>query len=147
MVEVTRTFTVSATPGAVIDYLRDFSHTTEWDPGTVSCRRVDEGPIAPGARWHNVSKIAGITTELDYELSLLDPDRLIFVGGNDTATSTDDITLVPGDRPGTTDITYHATIDFHGAAALATPIAKIVFEKLGDDTAASLVRILGAPDG
>jgi carbon monoxide dehydrogenase subunit G len=145
MVEVTRTFTVSASPEAVVDYLRDFSRTSEWDPGTVSCDRIDDGPIAVGAQWHNVSKIVGMQTELKYELRRLDPDRLVFVGNNDTATSTDDITLAAGEKPGTTTITYHATIEFHGAAKLASPIAKVVFEKLGNDTAASLTRILGDP--
>lgn len=145
MVEITRRFEVTAPPASVVAYLRDFSRAVEWDPGTVSCRRLDEGPIAVGACWHNVSKIAGITTELRYELARLDPDRLVFVGANDTATSTDDIVVTAGSRPGTATVTYHATIEFHGMAALAAPLAKIVFARLGDKTVASLTRVLGEP--
>jgi catechol 2,3-dioxygenase-like lactoylglutathione lyase family enzyme len=145
MVEVIRTFTVLAPPSSVVACLRDFSRAVEWDPGTLSCRRLDNGPIAVGARWHNVSKIAGITTELRYELIRLEPDRLVFVGINDTATSTDDIAVSAGEEPGTAVVTYHATIDFHGAAASAAPIAKVVFEKLGDETVARLVRVLREP--
>lgn len=143
MVEVTRTLTVNQSREAVLDYLRDFGRAEEWDPGTVSCRRLDTGPIAVGARWHNVSKVMGSETELTYELTRLDPDHLQFVGKNDTATSTDDISLATGERPGTTEITYHADITFHGAAKLATPIAKVAFEKLGNDTEENLRRILG----
>jgi carbon monoxide dehydrogenase subunit G len=147
MVSVTRTFTVATSPEAVVDYLQDFSRAAEWDPGTVSCERIDSGPVAVGARWHNVSKIGGVQTELTYELTRLEPGRVVFVGTNDTATSTDDITVVAGDKPATTTLTYHATIEFKGAAKLAAPIAKVVFEKVGNDTEDSLTRILGAAKG
>jgi carbon monoxide dehydrogenase subunit G len=145
MVHITRTFTVAKPPDAVLAYLRDFSRTTEWDPGTVSCTQIGEGPVAVGTQWHNVSKIAGVSTELTYELTRLDPGRVVFVGRNKTATSTDDIALAAGSEPGTTSLTYRATIEFHGAAKLAAPIAKAVFEKVGNDTVASLTEILGSP--
>ncbi|WP_410653792.1 SRPBCC family protein [Amycolatopsis sp. cmx-4-54] len=145
MVEVTRSFTVSATPNAVTDYLKDFSRAVEWDPGTVTCEQTSVGPIAVGTRWHNVSKIGGMETELTYELTRLEPGRVVFVGANDTATSTDDITITAGDQPDTSTPTYHASIEFAGAAKLAAPIAKMVFEKLGNDTEDNLVRIFGSP--
>ncbi|WP_414938254.1 SRPBCC family protein [Amycolatopsis sp. cmx-11-51] len=144
MVEVTRSFTVDTSPDAVVDYLRDFSRAVEWDPGTVACEQISPGPIAAGARWHNTSKIGGIETELTYELTRLEPGRVVFVGKNDTATSTDDITVTIGAKSGTAKLTYHATIEFHGAAKLAAPIAKVVFEKVGKDTEDSLIRIFSA---
>ncbi|MET7998293.1 SRPBCC family protein [Amycolatopsis sp. NPDC005232] len=145
MVEVTRTFTVATGPHEVVEYLKDFGNATDWDPGTQSCDRLDSGPIAVGARWHNVSKIAGVETELTYELSRLEPGRVVFSGSNDTATTTDDITVNAADGGAT--LTYHATIEFHGAAKLGTPIAKAVFEKVGKDTEASLTRVFGTPPG
>ena len=143
MVEVTRTFAVATPPHDVQEYLADFANAREWDPGTVSCDPLGTGPIEVGSRWRNVSKIAGVETELTYELTRLEPGRVVFVGRNDTATSTDDIRLTPAAGPGTT-ITYHATIEFQGAAKLAAPLAKVVFEKVGSDTEKSLTRILGA---
>ncbi|GLW90096.1 SRPBCC family protein [Actinokineospora globicatena] len=143
MVDVERSFTVQAEPEAVVDYLKDFARTEEWDPGTVSCRRVDEGPIRVGSTWHNVSKFLGSETELTYQLTVSEPRRLQFVGKNDTATSTDDIRVGPGERPGETQLVYHAHIEFHGAAKLATPVAKIALEKLGNDTEKNLVRLFG----
>ncbi len=145
MVEVTRNFTVDATPQVVVDYLRDFSRAVEWDPGTVTCEQTSPGPVAVGTRWHNVSKIGGMETELTYELTRLEPGRVVFVGKNDTATSTDDITVTTGEN-GTAKLTYHATIEFHGAAKLASPIAKLVFEKVGKDTEDSLVRIFSTKE-
>ncbi|MDQ3402073.1 MAG: SRPBCC family protein [Actinomycetota bacterium] len=145
MVDVTRTFTVNQSGDAVLEYLRDFSRAEEWDPGTVSCTRLDSGPVAVGSRWRNVSKFLGKETELRYELTRLEADRVQFVGKNDTATSTDDISVKPGAAPGTTSITYHAHIEFHGLAKLAGPVAKVAFEKLGNETEENLVRILGTP--
>ncbi|WIX75594.1 SRPBCC family protein [Amycolatopsis carbonis] len=75
MVEVTRTFTVATGPREVVEYLKDFGNATDWDPGTQSCERLGSGPVAVGARWHNVSKIAGVETELTYELTRLEPRR------------------------------------------------------------------------
>lgn len=145
MVDVTRKFAVATPPGEVQSYLKDFANAQEWDPGTVSCDPLGGGPIEVGSQWHNVSKIAGAETALTYELTRLEPGRVVFVGHNDTATSTDDISLAAAaDGLGTT-ITYHATIEFHGTAKLAAPLAKVVFEKVGADTEKSLTRILGAP--
>ena len=37
---VERTFTVATPIEAVFDYLADFTHTNEWDPGTIETRRI-----------------------------------------------------------------------------------------------------------
>jgi hypothetical protein len=144
MVEVTRTFTVRQPAHAVLAYLQDFAHTEEWDPGTVSCIRLDAGPILPGARWKNVSKFFGRETELSYQLTSLADDRLVFTGKNNTVTSVDDIKAVAGDTVDSTVITYHATLTLHGAAKLAAPVVKVAFEKLGNETAASLTKVLNS---
>ncbi|MGI5506939.1 SRPBCC family protein [Lentzea sp. CA-135723] len=143
-VDVERTFTVATTPESVTEYLRDFSRTEQWDPGTVTCTRLDTGPVAVGSRWRNVSQFLGRKTELVYELTRDDTTGLQFVGRNDTATSTDDISITPGPTPGTTRIGYHAHVEFNGLAKLGAPVAKLAMEKLGTDTERSLIRVLGA---
>jgi carbon monoxide dehydrogenase subunit G len=130
MVQVKRTFTVGKPADVVADYLKDFARAEEWDPGTVTCTRIDDGPVAVGARWRNVSEFRGKETELTYQLTRMEPGHLVFVGENKTATSTDDLTLTPA--PEGTSITYQATIVFHGLAKLADPFLKREFEKLGD---------------
>lgn len=140
MVSVSRTFTVSASPGDVIDYLKDFSHAEQWDPGTQRCTRNDSGPVAVGATWHNESKIMGVSTELTYTLDDLTDTRLVFVGENKTATSTDTISVSPA--AGGSEITYRADLRMHGAAALFAPAMKLVFEKLAGDTKQQLTRVL-----
>lgn len=142
MPSVTRSFTVRPAPATVIDYLKDFANAEEWDPGTESCTRIGDGPVAVGARWHNVSKIAGVTTELEYELTELTDSRVVLVGRNDSATSTDSITVQPSGEG--SEITYHADLDMHGLANLAAPAMKLLFEKLADDTEEQMTQVLDA---
>ncbi|MFD5830932.1 SRPBCC family protein [Lentzea sp. NPDC060358] len=140
MSTVSRTFTVQPSPAVVVPYLADFGNAEQWDPGTERCTREDAGPVRVGSSWHNTSKIAGISTELTYTLEQLTGDRVVLVGRNDTATSTETIDVVP---EGTgSKITYTNELHFHGAAKLATPIAKVVFEKLGNDTERQLTDVL-----
>src|SRR5579875_3152873 len=118
MSTVSRTFDVTPPPRTVVPYLADFSHAEAWDPGTVRCVRSDTGPVAVGSTWQNTSKIAGISTELTYTLEGLSDDRVVLVGRNETATSTETIDVVPhgsGSR-----VTYTNELHFNGAAKLAT---------------------------
>ncbi len=143
-VDVERTFTVAASPESVVDYLRDFARTEQWDPGTVTCSRLDDGPVEVGSRWRTVSTFLGRRTELVYELTRDDPDGLRFVGRNDTATAVDDISITAGTTPGTTKVGYHAHVEFSGLARFGAPVAKLALEKLGNDTERNLIRVLGA---
>jgi carbon monoxide dehydrogenase subunit G len=143
MPDTARTFSVAKPPQVVLDYLKDFSRAQEWDPGTVSCQRIEsaEGsPVEVGAMWRNVSKFAGRETELRYRLDRLEPGRLTFVGANKTATSVDDIVLTPqGDG---TQISYTSRITFNGAAKLVGPFLRPILKRLGDETQRSLTRVI-----
>ena len=101
---------------------------------------MGEGPIAVGATWHNVSKIRGKETELEYELTRSEPDRLTFVGRNKTATSTDDIRFA-ADGNGTR-ISYDSDVVFNGLAKLADPLMRGEFNRLGDETVEKMTRVL-----
>ncbi|MGA8257335.1 MAG: SRPBCC family protein [Nocardioides sp.] len=141
MTTVSRTFHVKPTPATVLEYLKDFTHAEEWDPGTESCVRTDgTGPVMVGATFHNVSKIAGVSTELDYTLTELTDDTVVLVGKNDTATSTDTITVRP-DGAGS-EVEYVADIEMKGAAKLAAPVVKVIFEKVGSDTEDQMTEAL-----
>lgn len=140
MSTVSRTFSVDAAPEIVIPYLADFAHAEQWDPGTVRCTRIDDGPVRVGSSWRNTSKIAGISTELTYTLEQLTDERIVLVGRNSTATSTEIIDVT---RSGTgSTITYTNEVQFNGAAKLAAPLGKVVFEKLGNTTEKQLVETL-----
>jgi carbon monoxide dehydrogenase subunit G len=140
MVNVSRTFTADVPRDVAVDFLADFGNAEEWDPGTESCTRIGHGPVEPGARWRNVSKILGRRTELTYVLAEKRHDGVTLEGSNKTATSIDDIGVrsVPeGSR-----IVYRATIRFHGVARLADPVMRLVFERLAGKTADQMTRAL-----
>lgn len=143
MVDVARTFTVANPIDKVVAYLRDFENATEWDPGTQSCELIGTDPIARGSRWHNKSKLFGISTELVYELTRDEHDHLVFTGRNKTATSTEDLRFEPA-GPDATRVTYHAHVDFVGVARLADPLAQLGFNRLADTVPDQMTRVLEA---
>lgn len=138
--QVSRTMHVDIPTDRVRDYLSDFGHAEEWDPGTVSCERLDDGPVRIGSAWRNVSRFLGRETELSYRLERLDPDRVTFRGTNKTATSTDDIHFLASG--GGTSVRYDATIEFNGLAKLAGPFLTRSFEKVADKTKDQLTAAL-----
>lgn len=144
MPNVSRTFTVSPPPPVVVDYLKDFSHAEQWDPGTQRCERIDSGPVAEGAYWHNVSKILGVTAELTYTLDELTDHKVVFVGENGSSTSVDTITVEP-EGPGSV-VTYEAELHMHGTARLLNPVMKLAFEKMAGETERQLVAVLNGLD-
>jgi carbon monoxide dehydrogenase subunit G len=138
---VERTFTVATPIETVFDYLADFTHTNEWDPGTIETRR-ESGDGGVGTTYYNRSEFAGRETELTYESVVQErPTRLQFRGTNKTATATDTLTLSPtGDG---TQVHYRADFDFTFPASLVAPL--LVKPKLGgiaDETVAQLKRTL-----
>ncbi|MEG9226549.1 SRPBCC family protein [Aeromicrobium sp. Sec7.5] len=140
MTTISRTFTVDPRPAVMLDYLKDFANAEDWDPGTEKCVRLDDGPVAVGSTWKNTSKIAGVSTELVYELTELTDAKVVFHGTNETADTTDTIEVVAsGDG---SEITYTAVIEMSGAAKLAAPVVKLVFEKIGSDTEDDMVTVL-----
>ena len=140
MIVVERTLAVTAAPGPVLGYLTDFGHTAEWNPAVQRADRTGTGPIVPGAGWHQVAKILGITTELSCTLVAAEPGRLLFHGRNEGATRTDTVTV----RPTATgcEVTYRVEIEMHGLAKLAAPVVKMELEKLATASAAALTSAL-----
>ena len=141
MTTVDRTFTVNPPPAVVLDYLKDFAHAEEWDPGTESCTPETPGPVQVGSRWHNESKIAGVSTELTYRLERLTDSEVVFVGENESASTSDTITVTPHGTG--SEISYHAEIEAKGVAGkLADPVMKLLFERIGSKTEKQMTEVL-----
>lgn len=142
MTDVKRTFMVNTPRDEVVRYLRDFARAEQWDPGTISCTQIGDGPVRLGTRWRNVSEFRGRQTELEYELVRDEPGRLTFTGRNKTVTSTDD--LIFADSDANTVVAYHANFRWHGLIKLVAPFVKGAIEDLGDPTVAQLKATLEA---
>lgn len=140
MAVVTRVFTVRPPVGTVVDYLKDFAHAEQWDPGTLRCVREGSGPVRVGSRWRNASVFMGRTTELDYRLERLEDDRLVFVGGNRSATSRDDLSFAA--QTDGTRITYRAEITLLGPLRLVGPLLRRPLRHLADKVVAQMTQVI-----
>lgn len=139
-ITVERSFKVAASAATVTAYLEDFTHTEAWDPGTVRCRRLDEGPLGVGARWENTSRFRGRESTLQYRLVTREPHRLVFHGTNRTVAATDDIAVRPHAEGSL--VTYRATLTFQGIFRFAEPFLRRSFEALADAVQAKLPGVL-----
>jgi uncharacterized protein YndB with AHSA1/START domain len=148
MITVEREVVVERPVAEVFDYLADFTHTEQWDPGTVSTVRTDgDRPLMVGSTFRNTSEFRGRRTELDYRIVRLDPDEhLTFTGVNKTVEATDDMSFraEAGDDGERTVLTYRAHFRFRGVFRLAEPMLRKGFEPIADDTVIQLKRTLEA---
>jgi carbon monoxide dehydrogenase subunit G len=135
---VERTFTVGTRVEAVFDYLADFTHTEEWDPGTVQTRRTS-GTGGLHSTYDNLSEFMGRQVRLTYETTVHEPPtRLEFRGKNKSATATDSLTFTPTDDGGT-QVHYRADFEFGPILTLLAPlVVKPKLDKLADETVAQL---------
>jgi len=140
---VERTFTVTTPIETVFDYLADFTHTNEWDPGTIETRR-ESGDGGVGTTYYNRSEFGGRETELTYESVAQErPSRLQFRGTNKTATATDTLTLSPAGDGTSTQVHYRADFDFTFPVSLVAPLlVKPKLPQIADETVEQLARCL-----
>ncbi len=137
---VERTFTVARPPDEVFDYLSDFTHSNEWDPGTVETRRTS-GSGGLGTEYANTSEFLGRTVALTYETTAHDrPHRVQFRGINASATATDTMTFTPASEG--TEVHYRADFEFGLLVRLVAPAFRGRIERLADDTVAQIQRTL-----
>ena len=140
---VERTFTVAMPIETVFDYLADFTHTNEWDPGTIETHRLG-GDGGVGTTYANTSEFAGRRTALTYETITHErPTRLRFRGRNRTATATDTLTFSPAAGGTSTEIHYRADFDFAFPVSLVAPLlVKPKLPSIADETVAQMSRTL-----
>jgi hypothetical protein len=138
MTTVSRTVTVDRELPVVAAFLSDFATSARWDPHTVSCRRLDDGPLRAGARFENVQRLAGRNSDLVYTVTEYQPERrIVLEGGNRTVHSRDrmDFERAPG---GGTAVTYTVDIHLTGLARAATPLLPMVMKKIADQGQAGM---------
>lgn len=94
----------------VFDYLADMSNLSEWDPSFDESKRLDDGPLQVGSRFHVVVKVAGVTYPMSLELTHYDaPSRVVFKGEGESLHTTEDITVEPSN--GGSKVTYNSSYE------------------------------------
>ena len=139
--QLRRTVETDAPPERVFAYLADFTHTEEWDPGTVRTHRVS-GDGGVGTTYANTSRFLGRETDLTYEVLRHEPDRVVQLRGrNKTVTALDTMEITPHGSGST--VTYTADFEFSGVARYVAPLLRPALKKLGDEAEAGLRTHLG----
>jgi uncharacterized protein YndB with AHSA1/START domain len=136
MPSVSRTFTTTAPPGAVFDYLADFTNTEEWDPGTRSCERIS-GDGGVGTTYRNVSSFLGRESEITYTTVELERPTRIHLTGHNEQFDGHDVLGIRAHGTGS-EVTYTAEFAFSGAARLAVPVVAAYLPLLARRTVAQL---------
>ena len=147
MPSVSRTFTTTAPPDAVFDYLADFTHAEEWDPGTRSCVRVS-GDGGVGTTYRNVFSFLGRESEAIYTVAELERPTRIHLTGHNEQFDGHDVLRIRAHGTGS-EVTYTAELAFSGTARLAVPAVAaylpFLARKTVDQLRGCLYRLPSAP--
>ena len=136
MPSVSRTFTTTAPPGVVFDYVADFTNTEEWDPGTRSCERIS-GDGGVGTTYRNVSSFLGRESEITYTTVELERPTRIHLTGHNEQFDGHDVLGIRAHGTGS-EVTYTAEFAFSGAARFAVPVVAAYLPLLARRTAEQL---------
>jgi uncharacterized protein YndB with AHSA1/START domain len=129
--QLRRSVETTAPPATVFAYLSDFTHTNEWDPGTVRTTRI-AGDGGVGTRYANTSKFMGRETELEYKVVRHVPDKVFALRGeNKSVIAEDSMEIAPLGQG--SKVTYTADFTFKGIGKLVAPLLAPALKKLGDE--------------
>jgi carbon monoxide dehydrogenase subunit G len=135
---------------AAFDYVADFANSHAWDPGTISSRRIDAGPVQAGATFLLDVRMGDRVARMEYRIRDFErPTRVVLIGSGPNVDAVDDIRFERTDTG--THIDYTADIRLGGLLRFVQPFLGGSFEKIGRDAAAGmhrgLARLVAQRDG
>jgi hypothetical protein len=102
-------------------YVADFAQQAEWDPNTVSSRRIDDGELGAGARFALEVRIGNRVAPMEYRIvEYVPPRRVVLVGEGSGVWTEDRITF--SEVPEGTRVDYVAEIRLSGLLGLLQPL-------------------------
>ncbi|MEO6880457.1 MAG: SRPBCC family protein [Mycobacteriaceae bacterium] len=128
MITVDETVRTALGPEAAFNYLKEFEHTCEWDPGTPVTEKRSTGPVAVGSKFHAEAQFRGKRQPIDYVVTELSENSITLRGENASIVSVDTIT-VAGLREGAS-VRYRAEFTVKGWKRIAEPLLKNTFQGL-----------------
>lgn len=144
MAQYRTTIESNLAPSAAFTYMATFSNALEWDPGVVEAERLDgTGELRQGSSFRIVSVFAGRRVPLRYDITRLEPGRLVVLEAwNNTFGSVDTIIVEPAGSG--CQVTYEARLVPKGALRLVDPLLQLLFGRVGRAAQASLQTHLNA---
>ena len=137
-----RSLEVEATQEQAFDYVADFTHAV-WDPATLACEKVTDGPIGVGTIFMLKAKSPMGTMDLPYTITEYEPHtRLVLEGESSMMKYVDVITFES--RDGGSVVGYDAVITLKSVFALGDLFFRPMFKKIGDDATDGLRDALNA---
>lgn len=128
---------------AAFAYVADFARQAEWDPNTVSSKRIDDGELGVGARFALEAKAGPATMRMEYRITEFDPPtKVVLIGEGRGVWSEDRITF---SRTGEgTRVEYHADLRLKGLLALLGPLLPRYLSGLAEGVREGMQRELDA---
>jgi uncharacterized protein YndB with AHSA1/START domain len=109
---------VDAPVDELFDLMADPEKEVDWNPDAIDIRRVDDGPLGPGARWRGRYKGMGT---MDIRLDEYErPARLVFSITGNRMDMRWTFTFAPEDRA--TQLSAKAELQSTGAMRLMSPL-------------------------
>ena len=116
MASLGRSITVDAPLDRVAEYLSDLTSSVEWDPHTVACRRLDDGPVAVGSRYAHTREFTGYKVTVEFEVVEYEPRaRIVWQGDTGLASGREEFVFVDGG--GATTVSHTVQVELKGVAA------------------------------
>ena len=136
-------FTTPLSREAAFAYVADFSRQAEWDPNTVSSRRLDDGPPGVGARFALDVRMGSRTTPMEYRITeYMAPSRVVLVGEGSGVWSQDVIAF--SEAPEGTRVDYVAEIRLSGLLGIIQPLLGRAFAGIAKGAVEGMKRELDA---
>jgi len=135
-----RALAVNSNQEQSFDYVADFTHAV-WDPATLACEKVTDGPIGVGTTFMLKAKFLIGSMNLPYTITEYIPHtRLVLEGETSMMKYVDVITFES--RDGSAVVGYDAVLTFKGLLGLGEIFFRPAFQQIGDGATDGLIKAL-----
>ena len=143
MTKLTESLETSLPREEAFAYIADWSRQAEWDPNTVSSKRIGEGGPEVGARYALEVKMGPRAVPMEYRITELQaPSRIVLIGEGSGVWTEDVISF--SETPTGTRVDYEAEIKLSGLLGLAQPLLGRAFDGIAKGAVAGMKKELQA---
>jgi hypothetical protein len=126
----------------LFDYMADFSNAEQWDPGTKTAKRLDDGKIGEGSKFELVVEFLGRENAFTYEIVEYDrPNKVAVRAESDASTLLDTMSVEKG-LGADNVLTYDAKLELKGVRKALNPVMAVLFKRLCEKGKRGLEREL-----